>query len=156
MIVTQSNSSARPKTLLDYLKIDKSLASLRTKDLYSKIAGLFAFHKIDEETAMAIFKSFEARFGMADDLEFRLEKFDSFLKAIDTRENLIDSVKNVGLLSMSELENHAQETGDWLPAIKKAFEKYDVKPEEMVRHTSDLKEKDDSQANAVGSEANIQ
>ena len=153
MIVTQSNQSARPKNILDYLKIDKNTASLRTKEFYSRIAGLMSFHKIDNETAVAILKSFESRFGMADEVEFRLEKFDNFLNAIDNRDNLVDSVKSMGLLSMAELENHAQETGDWLPAIKKSFEKYDVKPEELVRHKSDLKEPNDNQANALGPKA---
>lgn len=87
-----------------------------------KIQAIFAKHAIDEETGVGILQSFEHRSITPDDIHLRVDKFANFVQSINSnsRTPFIDSVKNLGLLSKSELEEHAKETGDWTPLLKRS------------------------------------
>lgn len=88
------------------------------------IASVFGSRKIDEETGVAIIKSFEDRFGKLDDAHLRVNKFREFIsdlhKSTDSKQPFIDSVKSLGLLSKNELEEYAKETGDWSHFLKRS------------------------------------
>lgn len=118
---TPSNSPAI--SLPEYFSINPAALSDRERNSYSDIVKSLFTHKIDKETTIAIVKSFEERYGGAtDDLLTRLSKFKTFLSMFDSTTDLVQSVKNLGMLSKSDLEEYAKETGNWLPSIKQNAE----------------------------------
>ena len=122
LVYAQPNN-APTMSLPEYFKMDLSKLSDREKNSYMDIIGALFVHKVDKETCLAIAKSFEEKYGRGgDDLGTRLDKFKGFLKLFDSKTDLIQSVKNLGMLSKSDLEEYAQETGNWLPSIKRTMQ----------------------------------
>ena len=95
------------------------------------ISSIFSAQSIDTETGTAILKSYEDRNGKLDDSHLRVNRFHSFIKDlsgnVSARSGLLDSVKNLGLLSKSDLEEYAKETGDWPHFLKHAERTVEVK-----------------------------
>lgn len=117
--VSASGDGVASSDLFSYLGISKrEMAPSQMKTLMD-IMGVLSFHRVDGETAVAILKSFEMKMKAPEDFGRRIANFKTFLDTIDHRDNLIDSVKNLGMLSKSELEAQAQENGDWLSVIKR-------------------------------------
>jgi hypothetical protein len=143
-IVYTPGSGKVNKTIAKYLNLP-DLKHLTDKeiDLIVKIKGTLSLHGIDDETAVGILESYEGKYGKSEELGQRLERFSTFLGMAGNRENLIDSVKNLGLLSHSELETQAQETGDWVSVIKK---------NQPYRSLADI----DNPKDAVGSKTDLQ
>ena len=117
-------SSSKIKTLLEALGFAKqSSIPIALLQPILKISGVMSAHGIDEETTVALLKSYESRFGTLDDPHLRVSKFHDFVASIHAaghgRNAFIDQVKNLGLLSKSELEEHAKETGDWSHFLKR-------------------------------------
>ena len=123
-ILGTSPSLLRKSSIKDYIKLSKK--DSKSSGTYLKIAKILSKQHIDDETALAIFKSYEHNFGMKYENDIRLDKFLSFLSGMDSRDSLIDSVRNIGMLSIQELEEQATKTGDWIPAIKKSFQEVRV------------------------------
>lgn len=113
---------------------DKAIPIDILKNIF-ELTGIFSQRKIDDETANALLKSYEAKFGMPDDIYLRVNNFHKFIKGIHettlTRDPFIDQVKNLGLLSKSELEEYAKDTGDWSHFLKRADKTVD-KPLEVI------------------------
>lgn len=90
----------------------------------AQLLGIFAERRIDDETAVAILRSFETQNGRLDDAHLRVNRFSKFIHGLhastNSRQPFIDTVKNLGLLSKNELEEHAKETGDWTHFLKRA------------------------------------
>lgn len=81
---------------------------------FAEMQGILFANAIDRETALGIVKSFESRFGQAEDSSIRVNKFLNFLKGFEhNRDNLLGAIKSMGLYSKAELEEYARETGDW-------------------------------------------
>lgn len=85
----------------------------------SQILNLLGLNQIDEETGLGILRSYESKFGAADDSAHRLDRFHGFLTSMQTKEGILDSIKSVGLYSKSEMEEYAKETGDWGHFLKR-------------------------------------
>lgn len=119
-LVYAPGSGKAVKTLEKYFQLpERSRLTNKEIDLLVRIKGAFSYQKIDDETAVAIIESFEGKFGKAESVIDRLSKFDNFLSVIGNRQDMIDSVKSMGMLSHAEAELQAVETGDWPSAIKR-------------------------------------
>lgn len=132
IVIAGSGASLHANDIYSYLGIDKKKLGDIERKLVVEILGVLAYHKIDSETGLGILKSFELRSKPKDDLDKRLESFQEFLNSVDHRTDLIDSVKNLGMLSKDELEEQARETGDWIPVVRRNA--YDVKRKEERDH----------------------
>lgn len=103
----------RFKTLESYLNIKNP--SPKLVKILGYIEALMSLNNIDGETQVALLQSFEEKTKISGDSEVRLSKFSKFLESVGDRENLIDTVKDMGMLSTDELEKQAVETGNWMP-----------------------------------------
>jgi hypothetical protein len=135
MIVATSGNSMVKHSLNSYLNIrDRKKLTDDELDLLVKIKGKLSVHSVDDESAIGILKSLENRSGFSDSLKQRLTRFDKFLSSIGNRNDLIESVSNLGMLSKEELETLARESGDWTQVIKK-LDKPEVKSETKKEET---------------------
>lgn len=107
------------KNFLDHLNLGREPVGMKTLDLLVKLRVAIEKRGLDEESAVAVLQSFEAQFGAAETPMKRLEKFVGFVQSIDEKANLIDTVKDLGLLSKSELEEQAIASGNWIPFMKR-------------------------------------
>ena len=113
------------KSLLEYFGYtnDKSIPiSLLTS--LQRIYDILALHQVDTETAVGLIKSYEAKVGQLEDAHLRIDRLKQFVEGVHANgadhHTFVDQVKNMGLMSKSELEEHAKETGDWAPFLKRA------------------------------------
>jgi len=143
IVIGAGSGSLKKADLYNYLNIDRKRLNDKDRMALMEIMGILAYHKIDTETGVGIFKSFEAKSKPKDGLGRRLESFQKFLKSVDHRNDLIDTVQNLGMLSKEELEEQARETGDWVPVIKR---------NEVDNRR---KEERDNQANALRSASEV-
>lgn len=121
--IIPGGATRRARTLLEHLGYRAGKAiPFEVLQRVMKIQAIFAKHLIDEETGIGILQSFEQRSAPLDDIHLRVDKFATFVQSIktDSKTPFIDSVKNLGMLSKNELEEHAKETGDWTPFLKRS------------------------------------
>ncbi len=144
-LVYGPGSGSKIKDLERFFQLpDRSRLTDKEINMLIHIKGAFAFHKIDDETAIAIMQSFEGKYGKGESVADRLSKFDKFLSKVGNRQDLIDSVKSLGMLSKEEIESQAQENGDWISVIKR------------TDADNKRKEERDNQENETRSQAVIQ
>ena len=88
--------------------------------LMSQVRAVLSVGGIDDETSVQLLRSYEERHGQAESTPERLGKFLEFLKTFKgDRGGMLDTVKNLGYLSKNLLEEHAKETGDWGPFLRR-------------------------------------
>lgn len=147
VIISASGSSMGAYNLSTYLGVDKKNLTTSERETLMDILGTLSYHRIDGETAVAIFKSFEMKVKPHEEFSRRINSFKSFLDTIDHRDNLIDSVKNLGMLSKAELEEQAQQNGDWISVIKRN-EKDDIH-RKAVKQADNIAQAEIREAEAV-------
>ena len=102
-----------------HLRIPKDQADPASA-LLSQVRAVLTVGEIDDETSVHLLRSFEERHGQAESTPERLTKFLEFLKTFKgDRGGMLDTVKNLGYLSKNLLEEHAKETGDWGPFLRR-------------------------------------
>lgn len=141
-LVTGMGSSISYKNIASYLGIDNKKISPRQQELIFEISNFLTAKGIDAETSVSIFQSFENKISQRELIDDRLSSFNKFITSIKSKDDLIESIKDFGLMSKSELENKALETGNWLPFMKRV-----EKEKEKVSN--------DNKENALGSKADI-
>jgi len=125
--MTISQPSRKVPSLLEYfLNPTQKSVPLSILQQLKAISTFLQDHSIDDETAVAIAQSYEARNGRLDDAHLRVSRFRTFVEAIpseaDPKQTLIDTVKTLGYLSKNELEEYAKDTGDWSQFLKRSSE----------------------------------
>lgn len=109
-------SNLDQKSIREYLGLTGKSSLINKK--MSQIYSIMALHSVDEETCLALLKSFELH-HKSDDITGRLDNFLKFISSISERDDLIGTVKSMGMLSKSELEQQAVLTGNWIPFMKR-------------------------------------
>ena len=78
-----------------------------------EMAQILSSHQIETETSVELIRSFELKFGKNEEPKFRVDRFLNFIRQSKEKGPLLDTVKDLGLLSKAELEEYGLETGDW-------------------------------------------
>lgn len=118
-IVVGIPSNIRFNNIMEYLNLREFKITTEERRFLSKIYEILEDRKIDGETSVAILQSFENKLSHLDGTIDRLRSFHKFLDKIPDRSDLMSSIKDMGLMSKSELENSANETGNWLPFMRR-------------------------------------
>lgn len=105
-------------SLMGHFGVKNALDPRISKDFLALMA-LFQKHKVDDETALEVVRSYERKFGQAETTAARLGKVFKFLSSIEERGDLVATVRDLGMASKAELEEYAVETGDWGHFLKR-------------------------------------
>lgn len=143
-LVVGMGSNVSFRNIRNYLGLSNKKLSVKQQELIDSISLLLTAKGVDAETAVSIFQSFENKISRAEGVDHRLSSFNKFIQSISSKDDLVETIKDFGLMSKAELEQKAVETGNWIPFMKR------------VESDKQKEIADANQPNELGSKATVQ